>query len=78
MLFISLPIMLYMVYVRNVSAHVRIVRVKMSHATEVEKRLESGLKETDKLSAIILQNQIELFSKLRFSQSISQFCMQQS
>ena len=38
MLFISLPIMLYMVYVRNVSAHVRIVRVKMSHATEVEKK----------------------------------------
>ena len=42
---------------------------------KLKKRLESGLKETDKLSAIILQNQIELFSKLRFSQSISQFCM---
>lgn len=33
MLFISLPIMLYMVYVRNVSAHVRIVRVHIVSVT---------------------------------------------
>ena len=45
MLFISLPIMLYMVYVRNVSAHVRIVRVKMSHATEVEKKAWKRIEE---------------------------------
>ena len=50
MLFISLPIMLYMVYVRKVSAHVRIVRVQIGHATRVAKLL----------------NQIELFAKLRF------------
>ena len=33
MLFISLPIMLYMVYVRNVSVHVRIVRVHIFRVT---------------------------------------------